>query len=209
MAKKKSRKVFKGILCLLCAAALVFSGYYAGYNNRASNIISAIPKQSLLGFDEKPSTAVDSTNIQESENAVESGKYIGLSKESSVDGTWPIIDTYEWDINSDRKEDVISLYTSAKKEGDEILWDDSQKWALEVKTDEGYYILLNQNISNGRVYFDLDEIENGSYVLTLYISSTSGMNIKQYTYSKTGFVETQIFQSNSINNLHSGIPSYR
>lgn len=209
MAKKKSRKIFKGILCVLCAVALVFGGYYAGYSNRVSSIISAIPKQSLLGIGEKPSTAVDSTNIQESENAAEAGKYIGISKETAIDGTWPMIDIYEWDINSDGKEDTISLYTSAEKEGDEILWDDSQKWVLEVKTDEGYYILLNQNISNGRVYFDFDEVEDGSYVITLYISSTLGMNIKQYTYNKTGFVETQIYQSNSINNLHSGIPTYR
>lgn len=206
MVKKRTNKIFKGILCILCASVLVTGGYYAGYSNRASSIISAIPKLSLA---EKPLTAVDSTNVSENDKTPETGKYIGVSKETAVDGTWPQIDTCEWDINSDGEDEVISLYTSAEKEGDEILWNDSQKWVLEVEAKDGYYILLNQNISNGTAYFDVDELNDGSYAITLYISSSQGMSIKQYTYSKTGFVETQPYQSNSVNNLHSGIPSYR
>ena len=80
MAKKKP-KVFKMILGLICAALLAGGGYYAGYSNHASSIISAIPKEKLTK-EEKPATAVDSTNIKESESPdatikPDAGKYIG------------------------------------------------------------------------------------------------------------------------------------
>ena len=211
MAKRKFR-VSRFILGILCAALLAGGGYYAGYNNHTSSIISAIPKEKLTK-EEKPATAVDSTNIKENEThetaKPDAGKYIGKSEKTAVDGTWSEIDTYEWDLNGDKEEEKISLYTSAEKDGDEFLWNDSQKWVLEIKNSDGYYILFNQNISNGKAYFDVDETGDEIYTVTLYITSSQGVSIKQYAYDKTGFVEKQPYQSNTLNKLHSGIPSYR
>lgn len=205
-------KAVKAVIGLMLAAAIAVGGYYAGYSNHMSSIISAIPKLPANGT-ETSGNIPDITPIPEKteqkDGNSEEGKYIGKSASSAADDTWSEIDSCEFDINADNSEEVITLYTSAEEESGEILWNDSQKWVLEVKTSDGYYILLNQNISNGRVYFDVDEISDSSYAITVYTLTSAGKSIKQYTYSKTGFVEKQIFAGESINNLHSGIPMYK
>ena len=49
-----AKKIIKTILCLVVAAAIAAAGYYVGYSNHASNIISAIPKQSVTGKETPP-----------------------------------------------------------------------------------------------------------------------------------------------------------
>ncbi len=216
MAKKKNAAV-KAAVWILTAAVFAAGGYYAGYTQHALNISAAIPKQALKEhteateppeFPAAAATEPPKASEQPEENA-DAGKYIGKSTSSAVEATWSKIDSYECDINSDGAEETISLYTSAETDSGEILWDDSQKWVLEVRAGKDYYILLNQNISNGRVYFDIDELKDGTYGITVYTVSGVGTAIKQYTYSKTGFVEKAVYTAASENKLHSGIPSYK
>ena len=216
-----AKKIVKAALCLVVAAAIAAAGYYMGYSNHASSIISAIPKQSFTGKETPPGFIgekglIPSPDIQGEPNSGETpsetsdaGKYIGKSESSAAGSTWSKLDSYECDISADNSEETINLYTSAETSDGEILWDDSQKWVLEVQAEDGVYTLLNQNISNGRVYFDVDEVNNNTYAITVYTVSSAGTNIKQYTYSKTGFIEKQVYAAASINNLHSGIPAYK
>lgn len=213
-------KVMTAVVCVITAAATAAAGYYWGYKNHTSSIISAIPKQSVGAGGALPGMGIageafPTPDIQDGKKQDEApaensdaGKYIGKSASSAAGSTWSKIDSYICDINSDGSDETITLYTSAETDGKEILWDDSQKWALEVQTEDGVYILLNQNISNGRVYFDVDEISDNTYAITVYTVSSAGTSIKQYTYSKTGFIEKQIYTAGSLNNLHSGIPAY-
>lgn len=216
---KKSKKGVKVVLCVIAAAVLIAGSYYVGYTNHTSSIISAIPKQSVGGRGETPPPLPDSSGApvqtpeskqptEKPEESPEAGKYIGKSTSSAVEDTWSKIDSYKCDINSNGEDENIALYTSAESDNGEILWNDSQKWVLEVKSGDSYYILMNQNVSNGRVYFDVDETSDGTYAITVYTVSASGMNIKQYTYSKTGFIEKQIYSAGSVGKVHSGIPAY-
>lgn len=196
---KKAVKIFAG---LIAAAALASGGYYVGHRGYTSDVVSALPKQALTEkIPEKPAQATAAPED-------ETGKYIGKSESTAVESTWSKIDGCEADINGDGGDETIGLYTSAETESGEILWNDSQKWALEVKINGEYYILLNQNISNGRVYFDIDELKDGTKAITVYSVSSSGTAIKQYSYSKTGFVEKVLYNSELTNKIHSGIPAY-
>lgn len=214
---KKSKKGVKAVLCIIAAAVLIAGSYYAGYTKYTSSIISAMPKQSVGSPGETPPPLPDSSGVpqqtpeteqQKQEESPEAGKYIGKSASSAVEDTWSEIDSYQCDLNSDGDEEDIALYTSAESDDGEILWNDSQKWVLEIKSGDSYYILLNQNVSNGRVYFDVDTTTDGTYAITVYTVSASGMSIKQYTYSKTGFIEKQIYSAGSAGKVHSGIPAY-
>lgn len=196
------KKIYKAVLCVITAAALVCGGYYAGYKGYTSDVVSAIPKQSQT--DKMPEKVLKATDAPD----VDSGKYIGKSGESAVESTWSKIDECETDLNGDGNNEKIGLYTSAETDSGEILWNDSQKWVLEVKLDGEYYILLNQNISNGRVYFDVDELNDGTGVITVYNVSAAGTSIKQYSSSKTGFVEKTLYTAEAVNKKHSGIPEY-
>lgn len=215
MSGKKGNGI-KVIAAVLVAAIISAGSYYMGYTNHASSVISAIPKQAATNtVDDEPKAGAASndtapeSDVEHQDESADAGKYIGKSASSAAEATWSVIDSYESDINSDGIEEKITLYTSAETNSGEVLWNDSQKWVLEVQSGESYYILLNQNISNGRVYFDVDEMTEGTYTITVYILTTAGKSIKQYTYSKTGFVEKQIYSSSSINNLHTGMPAYK
>lgn len=193
------KKITKIFLSIIMAAALAAGGYYAGYKGSAADVVSAIPKQTVSEKIPQPTEEPDSS----------SGKYIGKSEASAVENTWSKIDSCKIDINGDGNDEEIGLYTSAETESGEVLWDDSQKWSLEVCINGEYYILFNQSISNGRVYFDIDELADGTNAVTMYNVSSAGTLIKQFTYSKTGFVEKLVYSSESVNKKHSGIPAYK
>lgn len=197
------KKVLIIFISIITAAALAGGGYYAGYKGYTADVVSAIPKQSVP--EKMPEKKAESTAAPDGD----SGKYIGKSEASAVESTWSEIDSCKADVNGDGADEVIGLYTSAETDGGEILWDDSQKWVLEVNINGEYYILLNQSISNGRVYFDIDELKDGTNAITIYNVSAVGTSIKQYTYSKTGFVEKSVYNSESVNKQHSGIPAYK
>lgn len=197
------KKVIKIFVCVTAAAALVCAGYYAGYKGYTADVVSAIPKQSLT--DKMPEKSAQHKDASDGD----SGKYIGKSEDSAVESTWSRIDSCEADINGDGSKETIGLYTSAETESGEVLWDDTQKWVLEIRIDGEYYILLNQSISNGRVYFDIDELTDGTNTITVYNVSSAGTSIKQYSYSKTGFVEKTLYNSEAVNKIYSGIPEYK
>ena len=77
-----------------------------------------------------------------------------------------------------------------------------------MKIGNDYYILLNQNISNGRIYYDIGETSDGAYAITVYTVLGTGTSVKQYTYSKTGFVEKLLYTAPAGNMLHSSVPAY-
>ena len=97
-----------------------------------------------------------------------------------------------------------------KKDGDEFIWDDSQKWVLEVSDGNGgYYTLFDQNVSNGSVYYDVAENDNGTKNINVYVFTGAGTTIKQYTHTETGFSEKSVYESGAVNRVFTTIPSYK
>lgn len=199
------KKIVQGIICLAVAGVMAAGGYMFGLKAQRSNITNAVPKQSAA--EEEKSENNKNERRQENQQN-DSGKYIGKSDASAAAESWSVVDKYSVDITGDGKEDTVTLYTSAESENGEIIWDDTQKWVLEIYDGTTYYTLMNQSISNGNVYFDVVQ-DGDNIIVDTYTITFSQTQIKQYSYNKTGFVEKQIYSSSGVNNMYSSFPVYR
>lgn len=193
------KKVIKAICCILAAVILVGGGYVAGQRAKQSSIVSALPKNIL----DMPK---ESNEPSESAEPKEDVRIINKSNESAVDSTWSTVES----SSNTTDNGALTLYTSAQKDGDEFIWDDSQKWVLEVSDGNGgYYTLFDQNVSNGSVYYDVAETDNGTKNINVYVFTGAGTTIKQYTHTETGFSEKSVYESGAVNRVFTTIPSYK
>ena len=169
------KKVIKAICCILAAVILVGGGYVAGQRAKQSSIVSALPKNILDMPKEsnEPSESAEpegkpSEDVPEPKEDV---RIINKSNESAVDSTWSTVES----SSNTTDNGALTLYTSAQKDGDEFIWDDSQKWVLEVSDGNGgYYTLFDQNVSNGSVYYDVAETDNGTKNINVYVFTGAG-----------------------------------
>lgn len=99
-------------------------------------------------------------------------------------------------------EDEIALLTSAEKDPEgEFMWDDSQDWALTVKNGSGVYVLYDEN-TRGTPALNVSEYyDDGSTVIRLTLSSSSGFEIREYRYSDNAFSEKVAYSTGAINEL--------
>lgn len=220
---KKFLKIFGGIII---AAALTAAGYAAGSHNGITSISSALPRVSLNHA--KPSSAPDEPKDiepedknkdiekaldekEEMDKAAEpapTGRTVVKTNESASSEGWTLVKSYEGELIDGDKSNV-SVYTSAQTEDGEIIWDDGQQWAVEVRDGSGgYYVLMDRYINNGSVYFEVLDID-GAKVINIYTKTTAGTDIKQYTYSGGGFTETTLYSSGAANTLYSTVPDYQ
>ena len=194
------KKVIKAICCILAAVILVGGGYVAGQRAKQSSIVSALPKNIL---DMPNESNEPSEDVPEPKEDV---RIINKSNESAVDSTWSTVES----SSNTTDNGALTLYTSAQKDGDEFIWDDSQKWVLEVSDGNGgYYTLFDQNVSNGSVYYDVAETDNGTKNINVYVFTGAGTTIKQYTHTETGFSEKSVYESGAVNRVFTTIPSYK
>lgn len=180
------KKVIKAICCILAAVILVGGGYVAGQRAKQSSIVSALPKNILDMPNEsnEPSESAEpeSKPSEDVPEPKEDVRIINKSNESAVDSTWSTVKS----SSNTTDNGALTLYTSAQKDGDEFIWDDSQKWVLEVSDGNGgYYTLFDQNVSNGSVYYDVAETDNGTKNINVYVFTGAGTTIKQYTHTET------------------------
>lgn len=129
---------------------------------------------------------------------------IGLSKELEMKSSWTILDEYSTQITrhgADDDEDRIMLATSAAKDkSGEMLWDDSNEWALAVLTKDGAYNLFSQRVQLGDVFFEVSTArENGvsKEIITLYVFAESENKIYNFTYNEQedAFVREEVFST--------------
>jgi len=129
---------------------------------------------------------------------------IGLSKELEMKSSWTILDEYSTQITkhgTDDDEDRIMLATSAAKDkSGEMLWDDSNEWALAVLTKDGAYNLFSQRVQLGDVFFEVSTArENGvsKEIITLYVFAESENKIYNFTYNEQedAFVREEVFST--------------
>ncbi len=219
------KKVLKVIGVLVLAGLLVAGGYMAGQKVQISSVISAMPKKTI----EKPDESVHQEALADTASAAESGtqtkpaeesptrsekipmseeetRAIAKSDKSAVDESWSVVEN----TSNTTDNGALTLYTSAQKEGGEFVWDDSQKWVVEMSDGNGgYYTLYDQLVSNGSVYYDIVQKDNGDKIINVYTMSGAGTTIKQYTRTDTGYTEKTVYNSGVVNRLLSTVPTYR
>ena len=209
------KKFLKVLLAIVLAVALVGGGYYAGQRNGLSSIISAMPKRTVekqpdgepakegIKPDESLPPVLEAPSADEVAGVED--RAIALSDTSAVDESWSQVSSSE---NTESGE-TLTLYTSAEKDGDEFLWDDSNKWVLELSDGKGgYYTLYDQRVTNGSVYFDVVERDNGDKLVYLYTITGAGVSVNQYTRTDTGFTEKNVFNSGAVNRTFTSVPQY-
>jgi len=102
----------------------------------------------------------------------------------------------------------IYLATDAETDKDgEILWDDSQDWALVVAGENNNYVLFNENLY-GKAYIDVATVDNLPEI-TLVTTSSIGISVKKYTYSDGAFYEESVIDpADNGNSIYGTFPDY-
>ncbi len=207
------KKFLKAAGALVIAAVIGTGGYVLGTHSRRSSIVSAIPRVSVDNSsadepaDASPDSEAQSTPkaSQEEKAPVKDVRIITKTEASAAQDNWTVID----EITPPRSGGTVRLYTSAQKEGGNMVWDDGQQWLLEYEDDDGYYQLVSKYISNGSVYCDVFEDENGEWLINAYVITGAGTSVMQYSTGESGFEEQNIYDSGSANKIASTIPNYR
>lgn len=210
------KKFLKGLGAILLALVLVTGGFLAGKHVQENSETSAMPKRTIDNGQPAIPPAVSASPGEtampqppaEVAPAKEEGvneRVITKSSQSSVDGGWTEVKAATNTTSSEK----LALYTSAQKDGDEFIWDDTQKWVVELNDGKGgYYTLYDKQVSNGTVYFEVAQRENGEKLVYVYTVTGSGISVNQYTRTDTGFTEKNVFNSGSVNRTFSSFPNY-
>lgn len=213
---KKFLKIFGGIVI---AAALVAGGYIAGSHDGMDSISSALPRVSLKhelppssapGLPSPEADDIKDVLVQKgkTDEALKTGRTVVKTDETAAQEGWTRIKSYDCALIGNDSA-AVSLYTSAQTIDNEIIWDDSQQWVVEVSDKNGgYYVLMDKLISNGSAYFEIVEAD-GKASVNVVTETCTGIEIKQYTYSGSGFAETTLYSSGTANMLYSTVPSYQ
>ena len=190
------------VLCALAAVIFGAAGYYIGSNSR-DDISAAIPREEMS---EPPAPPVEELTEAKAEEVT----YVTRSDISAADGNWTVVSEYETDLTGDSQPDKLTIYTSAEFADGEILWDDGQSWIAEIADAQGgYYTLLSSYVSNGCVYAEVAENMEHDKTVTLIVTNGSGLSLKRYEYSSSGFMERRIVEDAGLNVFYSSIPFYR
>lgn len=198
----KGKTAVKIIAAVIGAAVFSLGGYYIGRNS-VQDLTSAIPK---LEFSPAPTGA----HAPPADKEPDSVTYVTRSDMSAAaEGTWSVVSSYKGDVDGDGQEDKLTIYTSAEKIDNEIVWDDGQNWILEVAdADGGYYTLINQYVNNGSVYAEVSENANHEQTISVIAAGGMGFSVRRYNHSSSGFVEKIACEDKSANVVYSSIPYY-
>ena len=193
------RTVLTIVICALAAAVFWTGGYYIGRNSH-DDISAAIPREEI--------TAPPAPPIGEPADEV---TYVTRSDISAAgEGAWTVVSEYETDLTGDSQPDKLTIYTSAGFADGEIAWDDGQSWIAEIADAQGgYYTLMNSYVSNGCAYAEVSEDAEQDKAVTLIVTNGSGLSLKKYEYSSSGFMESKIVEDSGANVMYSSVPFYR
>lgn len=136
--------------------------------------------------------------------------YVNATNKSATQSGWSTVKSFKHDMDGDGTSEVISLTTSAEKDGKgAIMLDDTQKWALEMKDGSEYFTLYSGNLTNGIPYFEVyQDVNIEKNYVRLIISSGTEFEVKDYEFTadKRGFKEVE--SPEVQNRLFSSMPYY-
>ncbi len=144
------------------------------------------------------------------ETASTSGETATIVAASDVQSGYTVLATSEYDMTGSGTADKVVLATSAANIEGEIMWDDTQKWVLEIETDDGrIHSLFDSNISNGSLYYQVIEDGGELPVIQIYTFDGSSVKIERYSYNGNTFDKMLIHSETGLNVMRSSIPQYR
>jgi len=132
---------------------------------------------------------------------------------------WHEVSRYTGDTDGDGIDENVVLATSAEYDEDgEFFWNDGQSWALYVDDRDEDYLLFNEYLNAGSVYFEVVDyyMEDGAEPkINVMTSASAGFALKSYGFSEKdgGYAETVIYDTvnvtkGGINRRFSTIPEY-
>ena len=131
---------------------------------------------------------------------------------------WTELSRYIGDVDGDGNDETVVLSTSAERDEDgEILWNDGQNWLLYVNDSDETYVLLNEFIQLGNVYFEVLDyyMEDGIEPCINVITTTgSGINLKNYKFNDGGYKVSSLYDTTEttkagVNRRFTSIPESR
>jgi len=122
--------------------------------------------------------------------------------EKLVTKEYTMLASYEYDINEDKVEETIALYTSAKKNSNgEILWDDGQNWILVVQQEDKDYELYNNYLQLGTINFAVFTAEDGFHI-TIVEDTVISPTVVDYIFNKEESFFIPSMYSDSLKNVN-------
>ncbi|MBO4940669.1 MAG: hypothetical protein J6D15_00425 [Clostridia bacterium] len=182
-------------------------------------LIIALICVSLLaacGTRNQPAQSSESSNI---EGDVSKQEVIWAEKLPYEISKWHEVTRYTGDTDGDGSDENVVLLTSAEYDEDgEFFWNDGQNWALFVEDRGENYLLLNEYLNAGSVYFEVLDLymeEGTKPQINVIVSTTSGFSLTSYAFSKDedGYVVVPQYDSGAAtvagtNRRFSSIPEY-
>lgn len=128
------------------------------------------------------------------------------------------VTSYVGDIDKDGADERVVLSTAAQRDAKgEFLWNDGQNWALYVEDRENVFILLDEYIQAGNVYFDVSDyyMKDGAVPkIGAIITTGAGLFINNYTFlpDEEAYIcevvyDTQSVTEGGINRRFSSVPA--
>lgn len=133
---------------------------------------------------------------------------------------WTEVSRYTGDVDGDGTDEVVVLATSAEYDKDgTVMWDDGQDWALYVDDRDEKYVLLNQYVQLGNVYFEVSDYytaDGAEPRINVIVSTGASFSMKSYSFSKKdmAYIESVAYDTSNeteagINRRFSSIPEIK
>lgn len=148
-----------------------------------------------------PDDIIDNENVKEKPDSI----VIEATNKVNTDGL-SLLDSYEFDIDGNGNDEIISLYTTAEKDANgEIIWDDGQNWKLLVEGIDKDYILFDDYVQLGSIKFYAYTSQDSFYITTIQ-TGTADLKLTEYNFDKqdNNFISKVKFEAvNNVNMLYS------
>lgn len=122
------------------------------------------------------------------------------------------LNDFSFDLDLDKEEERIELYTAAGRGDDgKMWWDDGQKWLLVVVDRDKYYPLYSGFVQIGEVYFSVSTIgEQMVPQISVLLSTHSGISITDFVFNseKERFEGEAVYRPKDKYQYYTSFPSY-
>ncbi len=210
MVKQPAKEFFKGGFCMtkykicLLIMTLVI-------------LLSACGKGEVLSDETALSNDSVVSGAGESDPSA-SKVLIKASKLTEEMAQYTEVSSYVGDVDRDGVDERVVLSTAAQRDSKgEFLWNDGQNWALYIEDRENVFILLDEYIQAGNVYFDVSDyyMKDGAVPkIGAIITTGAGFFINNYTflseekaYVREVVYDTQSVTEGGINRRFSSVPA--